>query len=500
MQWRAALAFLLLLGQDTLRVNTHLVQIDVVVRDKNGPVAGLTKEDFTILDSGKPQRIDVFSVSAPATPNTSTPKPGFLTNRGDFRNANPATATVVLFDMLNTPLQYQKDGMRQLLRYLKSLEKSDRMALYILENELHVVQDFTDDPEALVRAAADIKPAEVAGSELRSIRDITQSLGGGRRAVRMAFAIAANARAQRVDPTADAIEAISRHLAGLPGRKNLVWMSANIPLTPVSGTSRDGKESQIERAARLLNDSGVAIYPIDIRGLLAPELAPNTSRRGRPLESYPPPDPMVRLAEQTGGRASYFNNDLEGAVRSAVADGEASYTLGFYASEETLDGKFHSLNIKTTRKGITVHHRGGYYATKDPRPSEQERRWALENLMNSPLNAFQIGLSAHSEQDPASAGSFRVSVSIDAADVQMEHRNDRWTGELDVAVQTESSESAVKLQMIPINLTEEQFRIALQRGMTFDKTVAGRPSGDRARIVLQDRATGHAGSLWIPLN
>ena len=48
---------------DVIRVNTRLVEVDAVVRAKDGPVTSLVKEDFTILDNGKPQRIDVFSIS-----------------------------------------------------------------------------------------------------------------------------------------------------------------------------------------------------------------------------------------------------------------------------------------------------------------------------------------------------------------------------------------------------------------------------------------------------
>jgi hypothetical protein len=47
-----------------IRVSTHLVQIGVIVRDNNGPVANLTKDDFAVLDGGKPQKISVFSVES----------------------------------------------------------------------------------------------------------------------------------------------------------------------------------------------------------------------------------------------------------------------------------------------------------------------------------------------------------------------------------------------------------------------------------------------------
>jgi hypothetical protein len=48
------------------KVNTQLVEVDVVVRGKQGPVANLTKDDFTILDNGKPQQVALFSVRTSA--------------------------------------------------------------------------------------------------------------------------------------------------------------------------------------------------------------------------------------------------------------------------------------------------------------------------------------------------------------------------------------------------------------------------------------------------
>jgi hypothetical protein len=62
-----------------------------------------------------------------------------------------------------------------------------------------------------------------------------------------------------------------------------------------------------------------------------------------------------------------------------------------------------------------------------------------------------------------------------------------------------SSETSIKMQSIPISLTEERFRTALQRGMVFEETAAANGADDRLRIVLQDPATGYTGSIWIPL-
>src|SRR5579862_8604332 len=76
----------------SFRVNTRLVEVDVVVRSKAGAVTGLTKGDFRILDNGKPQDIATFSVRSSANPKgaanpavaNATPLPaGVISNRVD---------------------------------------------------------------------------------------------------------------------------------------------------------------------------------------------------------------------------------------------------------------------------------------------------------------------------------------------------------------------------------------------------------------------------------
>jgi hypothetical protein len=315
--------------------------------------------------------------------------------------------------------------------------------------------------------------------------------------VRMAVAESQISVAERTDPTEDAIEFIARHLSALSGRKSLIWMSAaGIPLSIAPGTSRDGRESQLDHATRLLAAADIAVYPVDIRGLQAPD--PPRGRRG--MAPNPPPDVMIRLADQTGGRAFYFSNDLEGSIRTAISDAEVTYTLGFYPSENGFDGKFHTLQVKVARKDAEVRHRTGYFAEKDKAPDEKERRSIMTELFSSPFEASQIGLQASVQPVSVKEKSFRVLLRVDAADLHLEQSNDRWTGILDVAIRPESSkQKGVQVRTVSLNLSEEEFRTVLLRGLLLEETVTVDRPVDRLHIVLQDRATGFAGSLRLPI-
>jgi VWFA-related protein len=487
---------------DVLRINTRLVEVDVVVRGKDGPVTNLTKDDFTIFDSGKPQRIDVFSIS---TAERSKPKEnlpplpaGVVSNR-DGREA-PRSATVILFDRLNTADKYQRDGRQQLISYLKSTRREDLTATYVLGDGLKLVQDFTNDADQLVRAATKMEVGDLPGIDNRTVGEIAQSTAVGRvtrRDMRVAVAESQFSVAERTDPSEYAIEFIARHLSALPGRKSLIWMSGGgIPLSIESGSSRDGKETQLGHVTRLLSAASIAVYPVDIRGLIAPD--PPRGRRG--LAPNLPPDVMLRLADETGGRAFYFNNDLAGSIRTAIADAEVSYTLGFYPSENGLDGKFHNLDVKVARKDVVVRHRTGYFAVKDQAPDDKERKGIMSELLSSPLDASQIGLQASIQPVPDNAKAFRVRLKVDASDLRLERHNDRWAGILDLATRVESSkQKAIQLRTVTIDLAEEGFRSALSRGLVLDDTVTTERPTDRIRIVVQDRTTGFAGSLWLTL-
>src|ERR1700689_2786037 len=70
--------------EGVIRVTTRLVQISVVVHDKNGaPVRDLTKDDFSLFDKGQEQKILFFSKeSYEAPPINSKPlAPGIVSNR-----------------------------------------------------------------------------------------------------------------------------------------------------------------------------------------------------------------------------------------------------------------------------------------------------------------------------------------------------------------------------------------------------------------------------------
>jgi VWFA-related protein len=528
-------------------VNTRLVEISVVVQGRDGPVADLRKEDFTLLDNGKPQRIDLFVVSDTRTQKQTSAipmPPGTASNLWNAAGEIPKSATVILFDMMNTSndgvnrdataagrvtlprnagaavrdtiavmggstnnlnaLRDQNDAIKQLVRYLRTIREGDRVALFVLGYRLHVIQDFTADTNVLLRAAERLKALDLAGIEVSTQAQLAtllepppiSNMDGSVTYIGtpgFADSIVITSAINRATATADAFEAIARHLSGLPGRKNLVWMSAGFPFKPqvserivgvqaqaVSQTP-DDFSSQLNRASKSLNDANVAMYPVDYQGLDG---------------SYP--EVMMRLAHATGGTVAYRTNDLSGAVRAAVADGDVSYTLGFYPTDERYDGKLHDLKVRVNRKDVELRYRAGYYSAPKVL-TEKQRQLLVGELLESNANSSQIGLVASGEPDSATPGSFKVTISVDAAKLDLTQKADRRTGKLSLTMRLESANVKNALVgPVPLDFSEEQFQNVLKRGFVIRQTVQAK-AGDRLRIIVQDQSTGQTGAIWLPL-
>ena len=148
----------------TIRANTRLVVVDVVVTDKKGqPVTGLKAEDFTLEENGKKQKISVFAAPGAPTANSQGPSapPGILSNHPEDVGPKAGPVTVLLLDAANSPFKDQSYARSQMLRYVVDQGQSGHtMAVFTLTDQLGVLQQFTSDPQILMTAIKKFRPEE----------------------------------------------------------------------------------------------------------------------------------------------------------------------------------------------------------------------------------------------------------------------------------------------------------------------------------------------------
>ena len=146
------------------RSGAHLVQVNVVVHDKHGaPIADLTKDDFTLLENGKPQAISFFSVDS-SKAITAAPKPERLpfntfTNALALHENVPTNVTVILIDLLNSSVGDQMRARTGLLKFLGQIQSQDRLAIFAMtQHGLALLHDYTSDSAALIERLHSARP------------------------------------------------------------------------------------------------------------------------------------------------------------------------------------------------------------------------------------------------------------------------------------------------------------------------------------------------------
>jgi VWFA-related protein len=497
----------LAVAQETpvLRVNTRLVEVDVVVHSKGSIVADLKQDDFTVLDNGKPQKIASFNVVSSKTTSgksVSLP-PGAVSNRIITSGSEPAGTTIVLYDTLNTVPEDQSYGRQALVKYLSTLQRGDHFALYSLNKTLSVIQDFTDDPDRIRRAARRASPEasvdqtadDLAADLLASAPDLGDDIANGMQQNATMLMLDA-AQVNRAVITGKALELIAKHLQGLPGRKKLIWISSSFAAQTTDIRSHNGKPTiehkdfgrEIEKAVHALNDANVAVYPID----------------PKPIDAVaflrPGIDAMNLFAGGTGGRAFYVINDIAAAIKTAVEDTEITYSLGFYPGDIKLDGSYHSLSVKVARKGMDLRARKGYFATDLKQPTEKQTLESLRDIFETPLEATGIGMTARLDPHPRQAGVQQLTMTFNLQELHLEKEKNNWVALIHVATYFPSAAKPNGTEeSIKLTLTEQRLKESLANGYTIQRLIiVGNRKGD-LRLAVQDRVTGAAGSVKLAL-
>ena len=328
--WRAS-------AQDdvVIRTTTNLVEVRVVAQDAHGkPVANLQSSDFEILDNGKPQPVRLFS----AYRGDASPAGGTAAGKSGDASPTPSEYAVILLDWMNATYLNRVFVRDEVLRLLKEFKPRQRLAVFVLSRKNpRLLCDFTSDRDTLIYLVDQLE-LDFADQTGPAHAPPLGGRRGGRGDSTPAQELALfHARNQLVD-TAIAFEKIAEHLAHVPGRKTVLWVSAGIPMT-IEGSYY---AVFLEPAFGKLNRSDTAIYAIDAVGL-----------------DLHPSDSLFEFAHRTGGETFYLSNDLTESMRTALEDMDVSYTLGFHMPEDAKPG-LHALRVRVKRPGIRLRYREAY--------------------------------------------------------------------------------------------------------------------------------------------
>ncbi len=479
-------------------VDIQVVNVEVFVTDKKGnPVTGLGREDFELYEDGRRVEIANFYAVAGGRPAAET---GSLETPGDDLRTDLRPAPIPESQILHLVVYVDNFNLRpfdrnqvftRLREFLRRLSPRDRVMLVSYDRSLHVRHRFTSDRSLIAAALFDLE--ESAGHRLEADRERQRILTAIDDADTLAAVSGrvrqhASAVANDLRFTLDALRDIAGSLAGLPGRKALLYVSDGLPMMPaqdlfhavqrkfgdmsVMAELRQWDASrEFEELAALANGGGVTFYTIDASGLQL--FSSSTAEHARP-SSIDGGDAFVDslrvsnlqssiryLAERTGGTAIVNTNDVGPGLERVATDFDTYYSLG-YAPAQAGDGRYHRIEVKLARKGLEVRHREGYRdKPTSARMSERTRsslRWGYG------ANPLGIGLSAGAAQ-PHGDDTFAVPIlfQIPLGKIALVPRGEIYEGRVRVyfsAMDEEGRMSDVQGDLVPIEISAADLETA----------------------------------------
>jgi VWFA-related protein len=390
------------------------VVVDVVVTRSDGDaITGLARQDFAITEDGVPQTIDFFEEHT-GSAQTSGPPPAMPEMpAGAKTNVPPVpesdAVNVLLLDTLNSEQQDQVYVRNQVMNFLAHMQPGTRVAIFILGSKLRFVQGFTTDTSVLLAALNAKQNGPQKNRNFQSRSDVAgdadevamlQTMQASPYAIEALQAaqtdVAAYSYGARAAMTFEALTYLGHYLAGVPGRKNLIWFAESFPVIifPTSEqrlqlkkTGPPGYLDKVRQTADLFTLSKVAVYPVSAAGVMVEHIidagaaAPgggSLGHIGSSADTTMAPYiggaaaradaiyAMEQLAASTGGKAYYNTNDLNGAMRRAINDGAHYYTLAYAPTARKMDGGYRQIEVKLSQGKYKLAYRHGYNTDDAP--------------------------------------------------------------------------------------------------------------------------------------
>lgn len=518
-------------------VEVHVVNVDVYVTDRQGnPVTGLSAADFDLLENRRPMTITNFYAIEDrrvAVAGTGSGEPSAGEEEPGDPAAEPAEeglpedqrlSLVVYVDNLNIRPHNRRRVLQDTRAFLRrELTRDDRVMLATFERALHVRVPFTTDSERVVEALFEVD--ELAGmgvhadSERRDVLQRIKDAQGGGEALMWAETYAESVQ-NDLNYTVEALRELVSSLAGLPGRKAVLYVSDGVPM--IAGEdiffavnqefqntgaltrlyTYDGSR-RIEELAAHANANRVSFYTVDAAGLRvsssadaqtfqaerAGGMAHLDSLQTRNLQAS-----LQMLAEQTGGKAIINQNRVEKALEQVATDFRTFYSIG-YSPGHSGDGRYYDLEVrlKDRSKGYQVRHREGY---RDKPASAQMTEGVLAALSfphhSNPLD-LDLSFGEGLRRDD---GHFLVPVSLEIPirALTLVPRGDVYEANamLYLAARDERGwVSEVQQTALPIQVARDDLEAALERSFVYTVQILLRSGEQKVAVGVRDEITAN---------
>jgi len=513
--------FFLAFQQDaTFKSTSNLVIFDVTVRDKSGKeITNLEKNDFILIEDGKPQAISVFELQkfgtqGQAAPSVAPARIAATPGRQQTITATPGRVQyqdrrlmVMLFDFSSMKAAEQLRAQGSALQFVsQKMSPSDLVSVMTFSSNLQVAQDFTDDRDRLTEV--------LKGLPIGRATDLAVDGGNGDDNSGEDTGAAFNADETEfnifnTDRKLSALESAAKMLAPLPEKKALLYFS--------SGISKSGVEnqSQLRSAINAAVRANVSFYPIDSRGLAALPPGGDASSamtRGNSMftgaaqsdqktKFNDQQETLVSLAADTGGKAFLDNNDLTLGITQAQEDIRSYYILGFYSSNDKQDGKFRRIQIKLKNSiNAKLDYRSGYFGPKTfAKFTSGDKENQLEEalMLGDPVTDLPLAVETDYFRLGKNHYFVPVALKIPGSSISLGKKD---TG-FDFIGQVRDSKGKLTASVrdeIKVKLGESSAEEVAKRAIAYDTGFTLAPGSYRLKMLVRENQNGRMGTYEAP--
>lgn len=518
----------------TFKAQVEYVEVDILATDQAGrPVRDLTKDDLQVFEDGKRQTISSFARVDIPVERADRPlfqpdpiEPDTVSNERPF---NGRLYVVVLDDLHVNALRSQqvRNAAKQFIQ--RNLSGNDLMAVIYTGGRSDWNQEFTGNRRLLLAAIDRFMGQKLPSATLNKSQEYFRQrdlLGSSDQLNSRTIDDPDDMeRAYKARNTLTTLKNVADWFGGVRGRrKTLLWFSEGIDYD-ISDIIR-GYGQTASQASTLIDDiretvasaqrSNVTIYAVDPRGLttlgedtigvtsLGDQDSPGNGLGlgGLQNELMVAQNSLRTLAEETGGFAAVNTNQFGNAFQRIVEDNSAYYVVAYYPPSNKRDGKFHKIEVKATRPGITVRARKGYQAPrgKAPAPAKDGKASAeLIEALGSPIPVSGLGMRMFAAPFKGTAPNASVLLGVELVGKNLALAQDGKIELTYVAVDDKGKQRAGSTDSLTTNLKPDTKARVQQTGFRILNRFDLPPGRYQLRVASRDGVGAIAGSVGYTL-
>jgi VWFA-related protein len=506
----------------TFRVNSDLVLVNVVVRDKSGNlVRDLKRDDFTLLEDGKPQRVLSFDIEKPDSVATEPAQqgPDQATIQGQVPQIITGAAVtreslrdrrliVIFFDFSSMQPDEAERAIQSATDYVtKQMAPADLVSIVTLSDSMQIAQDFTTDRDALQKALKRLSVSEGEGFEAGDTGDSSDGPDTG-----TDYTVDdTEYNLFNTDRRLAAISSLAKALAGVEQKKSVLYFSGGMEKTGLEN------EAQLRAAVNTAVRANMALYTVDIRGLQAlppgggadkASLRGTSAYSGKAVQgdldsNFASQETLTTLAADTGGKAFLDSNDFSKPFAKVQDDTSSYYVLGYRSTNKAMDGHYRRITVRLARRDLKIEFRPGYYGPRDfTHFTKEDREKQLQDELMSQLSMTDLPIYLDTAFFRVADDKYYVPVSIvvPGSAIPFVQNGDKDKATLDILGAVTEAQTK-----FPIGSIRDTVKLAVEsqqaahRNIQYNTGFMLPPGHYKLKVVARENQNGKIGSFETSL-